>query len=170
MKGLITYSSQTGNTEKVAKTIYEYLSDNHDVDIQAVDEIDDIDAYDYILHGIWVRMTDLDKASKKFLKSVPQGTKVGLFGTSGGEHASEHSKRLNEHIKKTMEPFDSLGVKLTFGKVDEKIIDKVDSIIGNLLPKKMKAYIKEMSIHSREATDEERLEIARYFFNILDHQ
>ncbi|MDO5713307.1 MAG: flavodoxin family protein [Tissierellia bacterium] len=170
MKGLISYSSRTGNTKKLAETIYEHLSSVYDLDIKSVKETFDPKDYDFILHGIWVRMTGLDKDSKKFLSHLPKGMKVGIFGTSGGEHASAHSKRLDDALKHAENPFESLGTKLTYGKVDPSMISKIDGIIGNLLPKKMKSYIKEMSLHSREATEEERLEVADYFKNQLQEK
>ena len=119
--------------------------------------------YDFVLLGIWVRMTGIDKRSERFLKKLPRGTRLGIFGTSGGEHAVDDSHRLNKALADAVTGFDHIGTKLTFGKVDDKMIGKIDSIIGTLLPKKMKEYIREMSLKSREATDEERLEVANYF-------
>ncbi|MDO5715283.1 MAG: hypothetical protein Q4P25_01740 [Tissierellia bacterium] len=59
--------------------------------------------------------------------------------------------------EKSVKDFDPIGTQLTFGKVEERLIGKIDGIIRNLPPQKMKNYIKEMSLHSREATDEARL-------------
>lgn len=163
MKGLISYSSRTGNTLKVAERIYDVLSEDYDLDLKSVEEKIDPSEYDFILHGIWVRMTGIDKKSKKFLSRIPAGSKVGIFGTSGGEHATNRSERLDAALIEAAEPFYHLGTKLTFGKVDPKMIGKIDGIIGKLLPKETKEYIKRMSVESREATAEERQEVADYF-------
>lgn len=163
MKGLISYSSSTGNTEKLAKVIYDVLKADHDVELKDVKDVKDTSGYDFILHGIWVRMTGLDNRSKKFLKKLPKGTRLGIFGTSGGEHATDRSERLDRNLKEAEEGFDMIGTKLTFGKVSEDVIKKMDGIIGNLLPAHIKEWVKEMSLNSREATDEERLEVAEYF-------
>lgn len=163
MKGLISYSSNTGNTEKLAQTIYDVLKDEYDVELKNVKDVKDTSDYDFVLHGIWVRMTGLDNRSKKFLKKLPKGTRLGIFGTSGGEHATEHSERLDQNLKEAEAGFDMIGTKLTFGKVSDDIISKMDGIIGNLVPAHVKKWIKEMSLKSREATDAERREVAEYF-------
>ena len=168
MKGLISYSSRTGNTEKLAKTLQRMLTENGDTwDLCPVSEAKWDDSYDVLLHGIWVNRTDLDSDSKKFLKSLPKGLRMGIFGTSGGEHMSEYGMRLQNHLKEAVEPFEHIGTKLTYGKVDPQMKDKVDGILGVLVPKKIKEHILEMVEKSREATEEEREDVARYFLERL---
>ena len=169
MKGLITYSSKTGNTKKLAEKIYDRLKNNFDIELKALDDdnFKDLEKYSYILHGFWTRMTKIDNKSKKFLSKLGKDKIVGLFGTSGGEHLSEHGKRLHDDIKSELDKLNSIGCKMTLGKVNPDMLSKMDGIIGNLVPKKMKEYIKEMAEKSREATDEERNEVAEFFENKL---
>ena len=53
MKILITYLSQTGNTEKVAKAIYEEASPAHEVETRKLEEVnpENITGYDLLFIG-----------------------------------------------------------------------------------------------------------------------
>lgn len=88
MKMLITYSSLTGNTKKLAEGIYAHFKDH--ADICAVDAVGALDDYDVILHGYWVNRGGPDDASKAFLESL-RNKRVGIFATLGAYPDSEHA-------------------------------------------------------------------------------
>lgn len=53
MKLLITYSSKTGNTKRLAEGIYKNIQ-LENVDLKAISEVEDLNAYDTLLVGYWV--------------------------------------------------------------------------------------------------------------------
>ena len=86
MKILITYFSQTGNTEKVAKSIGEGISGENPI-IKAINDVDvnSLTDYDLIFLGTPVHGNSLSKVAKKFLKACPENApyKFALFSTHG---------------------------------------------------------------------------------------
>lgn len=167
MRGLITYSSKTGNTKALAETIAKTLEKDHDITLLPVEEAKD-EKVDFYLHGFWVNRSRMDPASKTYLKNLPKGARLGLFGTSGGEHTVKgENARLVKDVEEAQAPFESLGLHYTIGKVDPALLSKLDGILGVLVPKKTKELIKEMSAKSREATDKERQAVADAFLEEL---
>ena len=65
MKSLLLYSTLTGNTEKVAKAIYEAMPQG--TDFKKASNAEDPSDYDVIVIGFWV---DRGTADEKILKFV----------------------------------------------------------------------------------------------------
>ena len=85
MKILVTYFSQTGNTEQVAKAIHETTSQNHESELIKVKKIkvEDLTNYDLVFIGSTCHDTDLAKPVLRFLKKIPNSPiyKVAGFFT-----------------------------------------------------------------------------------------
>ncbi len=81
MKILIAYLSQTGNTEKIAKAIYEEASPAHEVETKKLEEVsaENLSGYDLIFIGSPIHAGNLAGAVKDFLNrlQVPSGAKTG---------------------------------------------------------------------------------------------
>jgi flavodoxin len=79
---LVTYFSLTGNTEKIARVIYEEVSKKHKVDIKKIDEIkaDALNNYDLIFVGSPCHAGDLAGSVKNFLNNLPNSPKYKLAG------------------------------------------------------------------------------------------
>jgi flavodoxin I len=88
MKILITYLSQTGNTEKVAKAIYEEVSPAHTVETKKLEEVnpENVSGYDFLFIGSPIHAGNLAAASKDFLGrlQMPSGKKMAGFLTHAG--------------------------------------------------------------------------------------
>jgi len=88
MKILITYLSQTGNTEKVAKAIYEEASPTHEVETKKLEEIspENVSGYDFLFIGSPIHAGNLAGAVKDFLGRLqtPSGGKLAGFLTHAG--------------------------------------------------------------------------------------
>ena len=69
MRVLVTYSSRTGNTKKLADGIYEGLNVEDKV-LLPMKEVSSIDEYDLILAGYWVDKAQPNAESKVFLESI----------------------------------------------------------------------------------------------------
>lgn len=88
---LIVYSSNTGNTEKIAKAMYSAL-DEENADIFSVHQLaDDFDfsKYEIILVGYWLTRGGPDKGIQAILGKI-KSKQVVLFETHGAMPGSEH--------------------------------------------------------------------------------
>ena len=82
MKVLVAYYSETGNTEKVARAIYDEVSMKHNADLKRVDEItvDILSNYDFVFLGSACHSSDLASPAKRILDAIPNSPKFKLAG------------------------------------------------------------------------------------------
>jgi len=82
MKVLVSYYSETGNTEKIAKAIHEETSKNHDSSLKTLEELEvsDLDNYDLIFLGSATHSSDLARPVLNFIKKIPDSSKFKLAG------------------------------------------------------------------------------------------
>ncbi len=82
MKVLVTYYSETGNTEKVAKAIYEEASREHQAQLKRVKDVNTemLNGYDLVFLGSACHSSDLAAPVKKLLKELPESPKFKLAG------------------------------------------------------------------------------------------
>lgn len=80
-KTLVAYFSRTGNTKKVAETVYGELAG--DRTITTIDKAEALDAYDLIFVGFPVQSHSVPFPVETFLKSLPKGKRIALFCTHG---------------------------------------------------------------------------------------
>ena len=85
MKILVTYFSQTGNTEKVAKAIQEEAAQANEVELKKLEEVGsgDIAGYDFIFLGSPLHGGNLASPVKDFLSGIQaaSGQKMAGFIT-----------------------------------------------------------------------------------------
>jgi len=88
MKVLIAYFSQTGNTEKIAKVLYDEASQENDVEMIKIEEVDPVklSGYDFIFIGSPIHAANIANDVKGFLEKLPEssGTKLAGFITHAG--------------------------------------------------------------------------------------
>ncbi|MGL4998439.1 MAG: flavodoxin family protein [Cetobacterium sp.] len=94
MKILITYSSQTGNTQKIAKSIHSAIPE---ADILSVSEIINLD-YDLIFIGGWIDRATFDETTLTLAKQIFDKN-VAYFFTLGAYPDSDHAKDCINNIK-----------------------------------------------------------------------
>ena len=87
MKSLVTYYSESGNTEKLAKAIYEGVKEN-EKDLLPLNEADPKD-YDVILIGFPVQAHSVPGKVETFIKNIPKGKKLAFFVTHGSLRGGE---------------------------------------------------------------------------------
>lgn len=127
MKVLVTYSSLTGNTQKLAEGIYEGIMAECK-EIKPMKEVEDPNSYDVILAGYWVDKGGPNEEAKKFLENL-NGKKVGLFATLGYWPDTEHGMNSlinGENIVK--EKNQIIGKYICQGKLSEKIISMFEKL------------------------------------------
>ncbi|WXG44991.1 MAG: flavodoxin family protein [Promethearchaeati archaeon SRVP18_Atabeyarchaeia-1] len=82
MRILVTYHSDTGNTEKVAKAIHEEASKKGKADLKKLKETkaEDLDQYDLVFLGSPCHAFDLSSPVKRMLAAIPKAPKYKLAG------------------------------------------------------------------------------------------
>lgn len=118
MKQLVVYSSQSGNTKKLADTVFSRMAG--DKDIAAVAQAPDPSGYDIVAVGFWFQGGQPDPASQAFLKKC--SGKVFLFATHGAATSSDHATM---GMNKAMElvPGTVVGSFHCPGQVPEKVME-----------------------------------------------
>jgi flavodoxin len=81
MKALVAYYSESGNTEKLAKAIYEGIP-APDKAIGTIADVTPSD-YDVVFVGFPVQASSVPGKVEKFIKSIPGGKMLAFFVTHG---------------------------------------------------------------------------------------
>ncbi len=89
MKHLVVYSSQGGNTKKLAEEIFRQLPE--DKEIAPLAQAPDPSGFDVVCVGFWFKAGQPDPDSQQYLKKC-NGVKVFLFASHGAATGSEHAK------------------------------------------------------------------------------
>ena len=121
MKILVTYSSRTGNTKKLAEGIFEGIEQENKV-ILPMKEVESLEEYDIVLVGYWVDKAGPNEEARKFMETM-EGKKVGIFATLAYWPDTKHawdSLTNGENVVKDKNTV--IGKYICQGKLDEKII------------------------------------------------
>jgi hypothetical protein len=121
MKALVTYYSQTGNTEKVARAIYEAI--HVEKELLPVQDVKGTEGYDIIFVGFPVQGHSVPAKLLPFFKNLPAGQNIALFCTHGALRGGHLPKQALEHaigLATRAKILDTFGVR---GKVDAKIVE-----------------------------------------------
>lgn len=123
MKILLTYSSKTGNTKKVAEGIYEIMP-KESTDLMPINQVTNIDTYDTIFVGYWVDKGIPNEEAKNFMESI-KNKKTGTFATLGAYPDSPHGvKSLQSGVDILETNNNEVICKfICQGKIDEKLIE-----------------------------------------------
>jgi len=122
MKVLVVYYSETGNTEKVAKAIYEEASREHEAYLKRVKDIsaETLNDYDLVFLGSACHSSDLAAPVKKLLKEFPESPK---FKLAGFFTHSVWTPEQNEHGQAVFDKWASKCIDSFEGISKEKQID-----------------------------------------------
>jgi len=121
MKALVTYYSETGNTEKVARTIYDAISVAKE--IKPVDEVGGVEGYDIIFCGFPVHAHSVPGKAQPFIKALPAGQNIAFFSTHGSLRGGQLPKQAFEEAIGLASKATILGHFGCRGQVGQKIID-----------------------------------------------
>jgi len=125
MKALVSYYSQTGNTEKIARAIYEAIP--FEKEIESIQNIQNVEEYDVIFFGFPVMAHSVPEKALNFIKGLPRGKKVALFSTHGSLRGSNMSKQAFEHALSLAPQAKVLGHFGCRGQVDQKTIEHLST-------------------------------------------
>ncbi len=122
MKTLVVYSSQSGNTKKLAEAVYEVLPGEKE--IHPVEEAPDPEGFDLVAVGFWFKAGNPDPKSAEYLRKV-QGTRLFLFATHGAAPDSEHARKGMAAARALAEGADIVGTFNCQGAVKPGLLEKV---------------------------------------------
>jgi len=122
MKSIILYSSNSGNTKKLAEAIHEAIPGNKEI-TPTTKAPDDLSSYDLICVGFWLMAGQPDPHTTTFLETI-NDKNLFLFATHGAAKDSEHAQN---GIKAARELASGNTIVDTFncpGEVNPKVIEK----------------------------------------------
>jgi len=126
MKVLVTYYSQTGNTEMLARAIYEAI--HVDKELLPIRDVKATDGYDIMFVGFPVHAHSVPAAIVPFFKDLPAGQPIALFCTHGSLRGGQLPKQAIEHAIGLASRARILGTFGVRGKVNPKVIDSLMKI------------------------------------------
>ena len=165
MKILVTYFSQTGNTEKVARAIQEEAAQGNEVELKKLEEVSpgDVVNYDFIFLGSPLHAANLAAPVKEFLGNVQTGSDqkmAGFITHSAPAYPEQAMDSFTEPIKTACKEkgFEYKGCFDCQGFLTEAIHEMVKKS-QNLTDEQWAESVKQMTGHP----DEEDLKNARAF-------
>ncbi len=123
---LVTYFSQTGNTEKVAQAIYEEV--DSEKTIKPVEKLseNDIKHHTLIFVGFPVHAHTVPYIMEKHLRDIPSGKKLALFSTHGSIRGSQLSNEALEYAAVLASKTKILGTFSCRGKVSSQALERFE--------------------------------------------
>jgi flavodoxin len=121
MKALVTYYTQTGNTEKVARAIFEALP--VDKKLIPVQDIQKAEGYDIVFCGFPVQIHSVPEKAQSFIKGLGENQKVAFFSTHGSLRGGQLSKQAFEYAMGLASKANVIGHFECRGKADPQIIE-----------------------------------------------
>lgn len=129
MKALVTYYTQTGNTEKLAHAIYDAI--HLEKEILPIKDVKDSKGYDIIFVGFPVQAHSVPAAVHPLLKNIPHKQPIALFCTHGSQRGGHLPKQAIEHALGLASRAKVLGTFGVRGKVNPKVIDALVKTLQN---------------------------------------
>lgn len=123
MKVLVTYLSQTGNTEKVARAIHDSI--NRAKEIHPFQEVRSVEGYDLVFVGFPVHGNSVPAKIQPFLKSLPKNLPVAFFHTHAALRGSELARTGIENALALASQTRVLGTFACQGKVKPAVIESL---------------------------------------------
>jgi flavodoxin len=124
MKTIIVYSSQTGNTLKLAKHIKTLLQGNDT--LYAIDDVPVPEGDEVIFLGFWLQAGKPDMKTQQYLKQI-KNQKLFLFCTHGAAVFSDHAQNAIKVAKEMAPHAEILGTFNCQGEVNPKILEKASA-------------------------------------------
>jgi flavodoxin len=127
MKAFVTYYSQTGNTEKLARSIYDAIY--IDKELLPVQQVATAKGYDIIFVGFPVQSNSVPAAVFPLFKKLPPGQNIALFCTHGSLRGGQLPKQALEHAIGIAPHAKVLGTFGCRGKVNPQVTDALMKLV-----------------------------------------
>lgn len=123
MKALVTYYSQTGNTEKLARAIYNAI--DSEKELLPIEAVQEIGGYEIIFVGFPVQAHSVPAKVLPFFKRLPEGQPIALFCTHGSLRGGHLPKQALEHALSLTAKAKVLDTFAVRGKVPPQVIESL---------------------------------------------
>jgi flavodoxin len=121
MKVLVAYLSLTGNTKKVAESIYTGIS--CEKEIKELKDVQGLDNYDLTFLGFPIHAFGPAKHARNFIDKYLAGKKIALFTTHSAPENSEDIKDCLRRCREAASAADILDFFNCRGKLAEDLIE-----------------------------------------------
>jgi len=156
MKTIVTYMSQTGNTKRIAESIFEEIKGEKV--IKEISEIDSLDGYDLVFVGFPIISFGTPEPVKEFMGKYLKDKNVALFIT----HAvPEGFEALDDWISSCKAAANGANIVGVFNCQGELAQPVIDTLLKSDDPQ-MRAF-GEMGPMTKGQPDSSRIEKARAF-------
>lgn len=118
MRMLVTYSSKTGNTKKVAEAIAQAL---HTVSFD-VKDAPDFKLYDLVIVGFWIDKGKPNAEARRYIETL-HDIKTAFFFTLGAESDSEHARNCTNKAMSYFNNTELMGNFCCQGKISPALIN-----------------------------------------------
>jgi flavodoxin len=124
METLVTFYSESGNTEKLANAVFEGIVQT-EKEIMPIKDVSGMDSYDLIFCGFPVQSSSVPAKAEAFIKNIPTGKNVAFFTTHGSLRGGELAITAFYYALTLASHLNVLGTFGCRGKVKEKIVDEL---------------------------------------------
>jgi flavodoxin len=121
MKALVAYYSKSGNTEKVARAIFEAI--DAEKEIKSLPDVQSVEGYDILFIGFPVHAHSVPAAAQPLIRDLKAGQKVAFFSTHGSLRGGQLPRQAFEDALGLAAKAKVLGHFGCQGKVDPRIIE-----------------------------------------------
>jgi flavodoxin len=125
MKVLLAYSSQTGNTEKVARAIQEVAPAG--TVFSKISEAPPIEEFDMVVIGFWIDRGKPNQEALDYLNTI-RNKKAAFFCTMGAVPDTPHGEKYMDEARAILRDNLLVGEFACQGKIDEKLIETFKSL------------------------------------------
>ena len=125
MKVLVTYTSKTGNTKKVAEAIYDEIQSEKD--IKELNDLENLEGYDLSFVGFPIEAFGPEAQAKKFLGENSAGKDIVLFTTHAAQEDSETLKEWLANCRTSVVGGNVVGMFDCQGELSQAIADALAS-------------------------------------------
>jgi len=123
MKTMVAYMTVSGRTEIIAKAIYKEITGEKE--IKEIDEIENLDDYDFVFVGFPMHGFAAPEETEAFLKKYCQGKQVALFVTHGAPESFEGLDQWLEKCKDAAVGAEVLDMFNCQGELAQDVIDEL---------------------------------------------
>lgn len=129
MQAMVVYSSQTGNTQKIATAIFAAIP-SESKDMQRIEEYTGKDAEIYFV-GFWTDKGSCDTQIANLLAGL-HGKRVALFGTCGAQRDERYYEQIIRQVKAWL-PSDNeyAGAFLCQGKMPMQVRKRFEAMLAD---------------------------------------
>ena len=119
MKVLISVSSKTGNTSKIAEAIHAALPE---AELHNVESAPDPVGFDLIFMGFWVDKGTADEKAQEYMRKIGK-TNIAIFGTLGAYPDSQHAHDSLKKVEELLSNCRIIDHYLCQGAIDPTLIE-----------------------------------------------